>query len=128
MVPSAPYTEKRPPVALFRLFLHRLAMKKDGIALGDATLTLMTVALLYKLVLAVIGTGLLLFWGNGLTAYLGNYISLYGLGLFLNILLVVLLLLVMFHGWKNCSFPWKKPPSGLVCANLRKKEKHPSGG
>ncbi len=82
-----------------------IAMKKDGIALGDATLTLMTVALLYKLVLAVIGTGLLLFWGNGLTAYLGNYISLYGLGLFLNILLVVLLLLVMFHGtWMEKLF------------------------
>ncbi len=75
-----------------------IVMKKDGISLGDATLTLMTVALLYKLVLALIGTGLLLFWGKGLTVYLGNYIPLYYLGLFLNVLLVVLLLLLMFHG------------------------------
>ena len=75
-----------------------IAMKKDGISLGDATLTLMTVALLYKLVLAAIGTGLLLFWHRELFAYLGDYIPLYYLGLSLNILLVLLLLLVMFHG------------------------------
>ena len=30
-------------------------MKKNGISLGDATLTLMTVALLYKLVLVLTG-------------------------------------------------------------------------
>ena len=75
-----------------------IAMKKDGISLGNATLTLMTVALLYKLVLAAIGTGLLLFWKQGLITYLGNFLSLYYLGLSLNILLVILLLLVMFHG------------------------------
>lgn len=75
-----------------------IVMKKNGISLGDATLTLMTVALLYKLVLVLIGAGLLLFWKDGLIAYLGSYISLYCLGLFLNLLLVILLLLVMFHG------------------------------
>ncbi len=73
-------------------------MKKNGIPLGDATLTLMTVALLYKLVLVLIGAGLLLFWKDGLHTYLGSYTALYCLGLCLNLLLVILLLLVMFHG------------------------------
>lgn len=75
-----------------------VVMKKDGIPLGDATLTLMTVALLYKLVLVMIGTGLLFFWQDRLFVYLGSYTALYYLGLFLNILLIILLLLVMFHG------------------------------
>lgn len=75
-----------------------VVMKKNGISLGDATLTLMTVALLYKLVLVLTGTGLVLFWKDGINTYLGSYISLYYLGLFLNLLIVVLLLLVMFHG------------------------------
>lgn len=75
-----------------------IAMKKDGISLGDAALTLMTVALLYKLVLVFIGAGLLLFWRNGIYAYLNGYIPLYYFGLFLNALLVILLLLIMFHG------------------------------
>lgn len=74
------------------------AMKKDGISLGDSTLTLMTVALLYKFVLVLIGIGLLCFWRDGLYTCLGSYTALYCLGLFLNILLVALLLLVMFHG------------------------------
>ena len=73
-------------------------MKKNGIPLGDATLTLMTVALLYKLVLVLIGTGLLLFWKDGLVTCLDGYTALYYLGLCLNLLFVILLLLIMFHG------------------------------
>lgn len=75
-----------------------VSMKKDGIPFGDATLTLMAVALLYKLVLVFTGIGLLFFRKDILYAYLGGYMTLYYLGLFLNALLVVLLLLVMFHG------------------------------
>lgn len=75
-----------------------VVMKKKGIPLGDATLTLMTVALLYKLVLVLIGTGLLLFWKNGIDTCLNGYTTLYYFGLCLNLLFVILLLLVMFHG------------------------------
>ncbi len=75
-----------------------LAMRKDHIPMGSATLSLMAVAVLYKLVLVLISFGLLLFWKKGLSAYLGNYMAFYYLGIFLNGLLVVLLLLFMVHG------------------------------
>ncbi len=75
-----------------------LAMKKDRIPIGSATLSLMTVAVLYKLVLVLIGLGLLLFWKTGLSAYLGRYMAFYYLGIFLNGFLVILLLLLMVHG------------------------------
>lgn len=70
-------------------------MNKDGIRTGDASAVLMGVAAAYKFVLAVIGAGLLLFWHNGLRAYLGGYFILYWAGLLLNILLVVVLLGLM---------------------------------
>lgn len=75
-----------------------VAMKKDGIPLSSATLTLMTVAVLYKLILAATGVAILFFWKEGLSAYFGNYMALYYLGIFLNSALVVLLLLIMMHG------------------------------
>lgn len=74
------------------------AMKKDGISLGSSTLALMTVAVFYKLILALTGLGILLLWKKGLSLYLGNYMPLYYLGIFLNSALVVLLFLIMIHG------------------------------
>lgn len=71
-------------------------MKRDGNALSAASVVLMTVAIIYKLVLVLIGIGILLFWGKPLKAYLKAYYGLYFLGLFLNTVLVVILLLVMF--------------------------------
>lgn len=71
-------------------------MKKDGNSLADSSVVLMSVALLYKLVLVVIGVLLLLLWQRPLMAYLGIYFPLYLLGLTLNVVLVVLLLGVMF--------------------------------
>lgn len=73
-------------------------MKKDRTALSDGTLALMTVAVLYKFVLVLIGAVILLFWREGLRSYLGGYMGLFYLGIFLNALLVALLLLVMLHG------------------------------
>lgn len=70
-------------------------MNRDGIRTGDATAVLMGVATAYKLVLALIGTGLLLFWRKELHIFLGSYIILYDMGLFLNILLVAILLGMM---------------------------------
>lgn len=73
-------------------------MKKDGLPVADSTLTLMTVAVLYKFILVIIGLGLLVFWKDGLLFYLGSYMGLYYLGIFLNSVLVVILLLIMLHG------------------------------
>lgn len=75
-----------------------LAMKKDRLSIGNATLSLMTVAVFYKMILVVIGLGILLFWKKGLCTYLGGYMVFYYLGIFLNGLLVILLLLIMLHG------------------------------
>lgn len=70
-------------------------MKKDNHSLSDSSVVLMTVALIYKFVLVVIGGGLLLFWYAPLKAYLQGYFGLYLLGLLLNIILVAALLAVM---------------------------------
>lgn len=70
-------------------------MKKDGSRLADGSVVLMTVAVIYKLVLSVIGAGILLLWYQPLSRYLGTYMPLYVLGLFLNAGLVAVLLFVM---------------------------------
>lgn len=70
-------------------------MKKDGYKIADSTVVLMAVALIYKLVLVLVGVGILIFWFPSLCLYLGNYLYLYYLGLFLNIALVAILLFVM---------------------------------
>lgn len=71
-------------------------MKRDGNSLSAASVVLMTVAVIYKLVLVLIGIGILLFWRAPLKKYLQAYYGLYFLGLFLNVVLVVILLMVMF--------------------------------
>ncbi|MBD5554664.1 MAG: flippase-like domain-containing protein [Roseburia sp.] len=70
-------------------------MSKDGNRASDSTVVLMTVALYYKLVLVLIGVGILLGWNRPLRHYLGGYYGLYLLGLALNTLLVLLILGVM---------------------------------
>ena len=67
-------------------------MKRDGNSLSAASVVLMTVAVIYKLVLVLTGVGILLFWGAPLKKYLQAYYGLYFLGLFLNVVLVVILL------------------------------------
>lgn len=71
-------------------------MKRDGNTLAASSVVLMTVAAVFKLVLVLIGVGVVVFWRKPLREYLGNYYGLYFLGLFLNSALVVILLLVMF--------------------------------
>lgn len=71
-------------------------MKRDGNTLSASSVVLMTVAIVYKLVLVLIGAGIILFWRTPLRGYLGKYYGLYFLGLFLNTLLVAVLLTVMF--------------------------------
>ncbi|MDE6621983.1 MAG: flippase-like domain-containing protein [Lachnospiraceae bacterium] len=71
-------------------------MKRDGNSLSASSVVLMTVAVIYKFVLVLIGIGILLFWGAPLRNYLQAYYGLYFLGLFLNVVLVAILLKVMF--------------------------------
>ncbi len=71
-------------------------MKRDGNTLSSASVVLMTVAVIYKFVLVLIGVGIVLFWNISLKKYLEGYYGLYFLGLFLNTALVLILLLVMF--------------------------------
>lgn len=70
-------------------------MKKSGYKIADSTVVLMTVALIYKLVLVLIGLGILIFWYPSLCQFLGGYLYLYFLGLFLNTSLVAILLFIM---------------------------------
>lgn len=70
-------------------------MQKDGHKVSHSTVVLMTVALIYKFVLVVMGIGILLFYHEPLSQYIGKYMYLYYLGLFLNIILVAILLFVM---------------------------------
>lgn len=70
-------------------------MSKDGNRASDSTVVLMTVALYYKLVLVLIGLGILIGWNRPLKYYLGSYYGLYLLGLVLNTALVLLILGVM---------------------------------
>ncbi len=70
-------------------------LKKAGYRIADSTVVLMTVALIYKLILVLIGIGILIFWYPSLCFYLGNYLYLYYLGLFLNTALVAILMFIM---------------------------------
>ena len=81
-------------------------MKKDGNPLSDSTVVLMTVALLYKFVLVVMGCAMLAFWYIPLKMYLQKYFGLYILGLVLHVVLVAILLAVMFvpAGMKKLIF------------------------
>lgn len=70
-------------------------MKKDGNRLSDSSVVLMTVAVIYKLVLALTGIGIFAFWYHSLKQYLGNYLALYIFGVVINAVVVALLLFVM---------------------------------
>lgn len=70
-------------------------MKKDGNSLSDSSVVLMTVALLFKLVLAAAGAALFLFWRAPLKSYLQGYFNLYLLGLAMHVKLIAALLALM---------------------------------
>lgn len=71
-------------------------MCRDGNKSSDSTVVLMTVAVIYKFVLVLFGTGILFFWGGELRSQLGRFFPLYLFGLFLNVMLVAAILAVMF--------------------------------
>ncbi len=70
-------------------------MNRDGNSLSASTVVLMTVALVYKLVLVVMGLLMVVFQFPVLKEHLGKYVNLFYLGIFLNTALVVVLLVVM---------------------------------
>ena len=70
-------------------------MKRDGNDLSASTVVLMTVALVYKLVLVLMGIAMVLFGFPVLKENLGNYLHLFYLGMFLNTALVTVLFVVM---------------------------------
>lgn len=70
-------------------------MNRDGHRGADSTVVLMTVALVYKFVLVLIGFGILIFWLNPLKSELGRFFPLYVVGLLLNTLLVCLIFGIM---------------------------------
>lgn len=70
-------------------------MSKDKHALSESSVVLMTVALIYKLVLVIMGISMLIFGYDILRLYLREFFPLYLLGLGLNTTLVLILLTVM---------------------------------
>lgn len=70
-------------------------MSKDKHGLSESSVVLMTVALIYKFVLVVMGIAMQLFWHGTLRFYLREFFPLYLLGLGLNAALVLILLAVM---------------------------------
>lgn len=70
-------------------------MNKDGNKGSDSTIVLMTVAVIYKFVLVVLGVGMLLFCGGALKTELQSFFPLYLLGLALNTVAVAVVLAAM---------------------------------
>ncbi len=72
-------------------------MKKEDIPIPVSTVILMIVTITYKLVLVVIGLGVLIF-GRGFTRhYLSRILPVYYLGLILNIFCVCFMTILVFH-------------------------------
>lgn len=72
-------------------------MKKEKIPIPVATVILMIVTITYKLVLVVIGGGILLFGQGFVSRYLGDVLSVFYLGLLLNVFCVSFMTVLVFH-------------------------------
>ncbi|MCM1192110.1 MAG: flippase-like domain-containing protein [Butyrivibrio sp.] len=72
-------------------------MKRDGCSFASSFAVLMTIAVLNKLAMALLGTGILLLWGGQLQSRLEGYYGLFCLGLLLHIGWVIILFLMMFR-------------------------------
>ena len=82
-------------------------MNKDGNKGSDSTIVLMTVAVIYKIVLVVLGVGMLLFCGGALKTELQSFFPLYLLGLALNTVVVAVVLAAMlFPQWMIVVWAW----------------------
>lgn len=72
-------------------------MKKEKIPIPVSTVILMIVTIIYKLVLVVIGLGIVLFARRFLNTYLGDVLFIFYLGLGLNIFCVTFMMILVFH-------------------------------
>lgn len=82
-------------------------MNKDGNKGSDSTVVLMTVAVIYKFVLVLLGAGLLILCGSPLRDELGKFFPLYLVGLALNMIVVAVVLCAMlFPGWMIKVSAW----------------------
>ncbi|MDE5588521.1 MAG: flippase-like domain-containing protein [Acetatifactor sp.] len=90
-------------------------MKKDGCTFSSSFAVLMTIAVLNKLAMALLGTGILLFWGRQLQMRLQGYYGLFCVGLAIHICWVVILFLIMFcsEGIKKVLYCLEKIPVRL---------------
>ena len=82
-------------------------MNKDGQKGSNSTVVLMTVAVVYKFVLVVLGVGILRFCGGTLKTELHSFFPLYLLGLVLNTIVVMVVLAAMlFPEWMIGAGAW----------------------
>lgn len=72
-------------------------MKKENIPIPVATVILMIVTIIYKLVLVVIGLGIILFARDFLETYLSSILLIFYLGVGLNVFCVSFMILLVFH-------------------------------
>lgn len=72
-------------------------MKKDDLSIPMSTLVLMIVTITYKMVLVVIGVGVLLFRPAGIMKYLEPVMGWCILGVALNVFCVAFMMLLVFH-------------------------------
>ncbi len=72
-------------------------MKKEKIPIPVATVILMIVTIIYKLVLVVIGLGIVLFARDFLKTYLSDVLLIFYLGVGLNVFCVTFMMILVFH-------------------------------
>ena len=88
-------------------------MSKDGNRGSDSTVVLMTVAVVYKFVLVILGAAILLFWYRPLYSELGKFFPLYLFGLLLNVILVVVIAGIMLMPKMSILKPSEKRPEKI---------------
>lgn len=72
-------------------------MSKDGCTFSSSFVVLMIIAVLNKLAMVLLGTGILLFWGGPLRRNLDGYFGLFCIGVLLHVGWVLILFLLMFR-------------------------------
>lgn len=72
-------------------------MKKENIPIPVSTLLLMVVTIIYKLVLVVIGVGLMIFGQGFIRAWLSGILPVFYMGVALNVFCVAAMLVLVFH-------------------------------
>lgn len=72
-------------------------MKKKKIPIPISTVILMIVTIIYKLVLVVIGLGILIFARGFVAHYMEDVLAIFYIGLLINIICIAVLMILVFH-------------------------------